>query len=83
MFRDCIINPPPFLTLHSYFSEMDRVLGDDYIPTEQDVLRSRVQTTGIIETAFKVNKLTYRCVLRTYMLLYHVARVAAAMAGVP
>ena len=30
------------------------------MPNVQDVLRSRVQTTGIIETAFRVNKLTYR-----------------------
>ena len=45
---------------HSYFGEMDRILSPRYVPNEQDVLRSRVQTTGIIETAFKVNKLTYR-----------------------
>lgn len=45
-----------------YFSHMERLLADSYIPTEDDVLRSRVQTTGIIETAFKVNKLTYRVV---------------------
>ena len=47
--------------LRSYFAEMDRILADGYVPNEQDVLRSRVQTTGIIETSFKVNKLTYRC----------------------
>lgn len=45
-----------------YFAEMDRILSEGYIPDEQDVLRSRVQTTGIIETSFKVNKLTYRVV---------------------
>ena len=41
---------------------MDRILSPGYIPDEQDVLRSRVQTTGIIETSFRVGKLTYRCV---------------------
>lgn len=39
---------------------MDRILAYGYTPTEDDVLRSRVQTTGIIETAFKMGKLTYR-----------------------
>ena len=41
---------------------MERILSPDFSPTEDDVLRSRVQTTGIIETAFKVGKLTYRSV---------------------
>ncbi len=44
----------------SYFAEMDRILSPGYLPSVDDVLRSRVQTTGIIETSFKVNKLTYR-----------------------
>lgn len=46
--------------LFSYFTEMERLLDPGYVPIEQDVLRSRVQTTGIIETSFRVNKLIYR-----------------------
>lgn len=45
-----------------YFENMDRLLGPNYVPDEQDVLRSRVQTTGIIETSFKVKQLTYRVI---------------------
>jgi GTPase SAR1 family protein len=45
-----------------YFENMDRLLREDYVPDEQDVLRSRVQTTGIIETSFRVKQLTYRVV---------------------
>ena len=41
---------------------MERLLREDYIPDEQDVLRSRVQTTGIIETSFRVKQLIYRSV---------------------
>ena len=41
---------------------MGRILAADYLPNEQDVLRSRVVTTGIIETSFRVNKLIYRMV---------------------
>lgn len=37
-----------------YFDDIKRVLAEGYSPTEQDVLRSRIQTTGIIETAFTV-----------------------------
>ncbi|KAL5502252.1 hypothetical protein EMCRGX_G008997 [Ephydatia muelleri] len=45
-----------------FFGEMDRLLQSGYVPDEQDVLRSRVQTTGIIETSFRVKKLIYRIV---------------------
>lgn len=31
-----------------------------YMPTDQDILRSRVKTTGITETMFRVGELTYR-----------------------
>jgi hypothetical protein len=30
------------------------------MPTDQDILRSRVTTTGITETTFKVGELTYK-----------------------
>ncbi len=39
---------------------MDRIGVAGYSPTEQDVLRSRVKTTGITETTFRVGDLTYR-----------------------
>lgn len=43
-----------------YFDALSRICAATYQPTEQDVLRSRVKTTGIIETKFIVGKLTYR-----------------------
>lgn len=48
--------------LLSYFEHMDRILDESYVPDEQDVLRSRVQTTGIVETSFRVKQMTYRSV---------------------
>jgi GTPase SAR1 family protein len=39
-----------------YFSDIERISAADYIPTEQDVLRSRVKTTGIVETEFKLSE---------------------------
>ena len=32
----------------------------NYLPNDQDILRSRVKTTGITETMFRVGELTYR-----------------------
>ena len=43
-----------------YFNMIDRMAAPDYMPTDQDILRSRVKTTGITETTFKVGELTYK-----------------------
>uniref|UniRef100_A0A3Q1JXA7 Guanine nucleotide binding protein (G protein), alpha transducing activity polypeptide 2 n=1 Tax=Anabas testudineus TaxID=64144 RepID=A0A3Q1JXA7_ANATE len=43
-----------------YLNEMDRICKPDYLPTEQDVLRSRVKTTGIIEEQFACKELHFR-----------------------
>ncbi|TPP56446.1 Guanine nucleotide-binding protein G(I) subunit alpha-2 [Fasciola gigantica] len=36
----------------SYLDALERLSEPGYIPSEQDVLRTRVKTTGIIETRF-------------------------------
>jgi len=39
-----------------YFMErLDEVMRDGYVPSEQDVLRSRVRTTGIVENEFVID----------------------------
>ncbi|TFK44012.1 heterotrimeric G protein alpha subunit B [Crucibulum laeve] len=43
-----------------YFNSIDRISSPRYLPTDQDILRSRVMTTGIAETTFKVGELTYK-----------------------
>ncbi|KAF8457425.1 guanine nucleotide-binding protein subunit alpha [Terfezia claveryi] len=43
-----------------YFDSIDRICQPDYLPSDQDVLRSRVKTTGITETTFIIGELTYR-----------------------
>jgi guanine nucleotide-binding protein G(i) subunit alpha len=43
-----------------YFDNIARVAAPDYMPNDQDVLRSRVKTTGITETTFIIGDLTYR-----------------------
>jgi len=43
-----------------YFNAIERMASASYLPTDQDILRSRVKTTGIAETTFKVGELTYK-----------------------
>lgn len=43
-----------------YFNSIARIAAPGYTPTEQDVLRARVRTTGIIETSFRYKDLIYR-----------------------
>jgi len=45
-----------------YFENIDRLAARDYVPTEQDVLRSRAKTTGIIETEFVLEKIKFKMV---------------------
>lgn len=43
-----------------YFNSLERMSSPTYLPTDQDILRSRVKTTGITETNFRVGELTYK-----------------------
>ncbi|CAO3644211.1 unnamed protein product [Cunninghamella blakesleeana] len=43
-----------------YFDSILRIGQPNYIPSDQDVLRSRVKSTGITETTFVIGDLTYR-----------------------
>lgn len=52
--------PPAYWYIYSYFDSIDRICQPDYLPSDQDVLRSRVKTTGITETTFIIGELTYR-----------------------
>lgn len=40
--------------------EIDRVAAINYLPTEQDILRVRVPTTGIIEYPFDLEEIRFR-----------------------
>lgn len=45
-----------------YLMEIDRVAAPNYLPTEQDILRVRVPTTGIIEYPFDLDEIRFRMV---------------------
>uniref|UniRef100_A0A8D1MQX7 G protein subunit alpha i3 n=2 Tax=Sus scrofa TaxID=9823 RepID=A0A8D1MQX7_PIG len=43
-----------------YLNDLDRISQTNYIPTQQDVLRTRVKTTGIVETHFTFKDLYFK-----------------------
>lgn len=45
-----------------YFEQIDRIASSSYVPTEQDVLRARVRTTGVIETSFPYKDLIFQII---------------------
>lgn len=52
---------PEQTPLHcSYLTDVDRIATVGYLPTQQDVLRVRVPTTGIIEYPFDLENIIFR-----------------------
>ena len=41
---------------------MNRIQDPDYLPTQQDILRVRIPTTGIIEYPFDLDQIMFRLV---------------------
>ena len=62
-FQECLKHAVEYQLSDSapyYFQRMDSILDPSYLPNEQDVLRSRVQTTGIVETSFQSDNVIYQ-----------------------
>jgi len=59
----------------SFLDSLSRIGTADYVPTEQDILRTRVKTTGIVEIQFDFKKLhfRYRTADAVYIVQYCVA----------
>jgi hypothetical protein len=49
------------LDTSSFFSNLSRIAEDSYVPSEQDVLRARVKTSGITEITFELQSYRFRC----------------------
>jgi G-protein alpha subunit len=45
-----------------FFENVRRMADPDYLPSDQDILRSRSKTTGIVETSFKLENITFRMI---------------------
>ncbi|OPJ87826.1 hypothetical protein AV530_017766 [Patagioenas fasciata monilis] len=53
---------PPRCQAAGYLNDLDRIADSAYLPTQQDVLRVRVPTTGIIEYPFDLQSVIFRMV---------------------
>lgn len=65
------------LSVFSYLDSLDRIGAADYQPTEQDILRTRVKTTGIVETHFTFKNLHFRYVASSLALVLYVTESLA------
>ncbi|XP_071035171.1 guanine nucleotide-binding protein G(q) subunit alpha [Parasteatoda tepidariorum] len=54
--------PQTHLNFFSYLCDLERIALPDYLPTQQDILRVRVPTTGIIEYPFDLDSIIFRMV---------------------
>ena len=62
-FQQCLQHSVDYQLIDSasyYFHKIKEILNPSYKPDQQDVLQSRVQTTGIVETSFKSGNITYQ-----------------------
>ncbi|XP_051964223.1 guanine nucleotide-binding protein G(i) subunit alpha-3-like isoform X1 [Xyrauchen texanus] len=50
-----------------YLNDLDRISQPSYMPTQQDVLRTRVKTTGIVETHFTFKELYFKLVTCVFL----------------
>ena len=63
--RDCYARSSAYQLSDSagyFLNALDRLCSSSYVPSEQDVLRTRVRTTGIIETKFEYNNLHFNVI---------------------
>lgn len=49
-----------FVCCCSYISDVARIGLPEYLPSEQDILRARVPTTGILEYPFDLDGIVFR-----------------------
>ena len=56
---------------HSYLDSLERIGNHRYVPTVQDILRTRVKSTGIVEYEFDFKELHFRSVAFVHSTLKH------------
>jgi len=49
-------------TAEYFFSHIDRFLVDNYLPTDADILRTRIRSTGIEEATFAFDKMVFKVI---------------------
>ena len=61
----------------SFLDDLDRLGQKDYQPTEQDILRTRVKTTGIVEVHFSFKNLNFKYGLFLNFFFYYLKLTAS------
>ena len=56
--------------MRSFFENVKRIGLPDYLPTNDDILRARVTTTGIIETRFDMGNLSIQSFPPIFLLVF-------------
>ncbi|VDK28238.1 unnamed protein product, partial [Gongylonema pulchrum] len=54
------ITPEVAAAFCSFFDSIDRIAAPDYKPSEQDILLTRIKTTGIVEVNFVIKNVRFR-----------------------
>lgn len=61
-----LFQPPTHIqqqpTTNSYFTNVQRIVAEDYVPSEEDMVMTRIRTTGISVTEFQEGPVQYRVV---------------------
>jgi len=47
---------------NSYFDAIDRIAAEGFVPNDQDIVRSRQKTTGVVEFSFTAKDTVYRII---------------------
>lgn len=60
MRKECLLSVPDlfFFILRSFLDDLDRIAHRDYEPTDEDVVRARLRTTGVQEYRFSLDTTT-------------------------
>lgn len=61
--------------IFSFLDDIERISAVDYVPTEQDILRLRVATTGINEVEFRNKETVYRFEIESCFDLVNVCQI--------
>lgn len=44
----------------SFFANVERISQPSYIPTVEDIIQTRIKTTGVHEISFNINKTVFK-----------------------
>ncbi len=49
-----------YFSHHSFFSNLERITSQEYVPSDEDIIMCRVRTTGVSEMPFQIQGVKFR-----------------------